>query len=147
MQCFTSPFRQLQLNRLQTSSTWNVFQTTVKCFDLALVWRCLTCQGPQVVRIQVLSKCLFGCFRDLRTQNTGRGANSDIISVIQLCEMKKIRTDFKGFRFVCFFLYLDRNFVRLCAYLNLEAFISTIMLIFRCLDRRAAAVIYSSSIN
>lgn len=47
---------------------------------LGSVWRCFTCQGPEVVRIQVLPECFFGCLWDLRTQNTGRGTNSDIIS-------------------------------------------------------------------
>ncbi len=57
------------------------------------VQRCSTCQGPEVVRIQMLPERVFGCLWDLRTQNTGRGADSDIISEIEWWEMKTIREE------------------------------------------------------
>lgn len=77
----------LQVNHLNQG----LFQKS--CAYLGSIWRCFTCQGPEVVRIQVLPKRVLGCLWDFGTQNTGRGANSDIISVIELWEIKTIRRE------------------------------------------------------
>lgn len=61
----------------------NFLHVIVKSAHLGSVQRCFTCQRPEVVRIQVLPESVFGCLWDLRTQNAGRGANSDIIPAIE----------------------------------------------------------------
>lgn len=43
----------------------------------------LTCHGPEVVRIQMLLERFFGGLWDLRAQNAGGRANSDIIPVMK----------------------------------------------------------------
>lgn len=43
----------------------------------------LTCHGPEVVRIQMLLESFFGGLWDLRAQNAGGRANSDIIPVMK----------------------------------------------------------------
>lgn len=64
------------------------------CLSWIISGQCFTCQGPKVVRFQVLPQRVFCCIWDLRTQNAWWGANSKIIPAKHL----QIKTVRKGCR-------------------------------------------------